>query len=113
MTIMDRFRAPATAAPSYEDAREEVVTAVRNLGLLFGRLPPPAADRPIGDLVTAAYRGGWNACEARLISPDMADAICTALETPAAVLEQLAGESTHHWQVRAVQQVVAYGLAKR
>lgn len=111
MTIMDRFR-QVQPVPSYEDAREEVLTAVRNLGLLFGRHHDDA-DRPIGDLVTAAYRGGWNSCEARLTSPDMADAICTALETPAAVLEQLSGESTHHWQVRAVQQVVAYGLAKR
>lgn len=112
MTIMDRFRLVQRTGPTYADARAEVVARIRNLGLLFGSHPDDAA-RPLGDLVTAAYRGGWNACEARLDSPDMADAIRTALETPAAVLEQHAGESTYHWQVRAVQQVVAYGLAKR
>lgn len=110
---MARLRGPvAELLPSYEDARAEIVAAIRNLGLLFGSHPDDA-DRSIRDLVTAAYCGGWKACEARLDSPDMADAIRTALETPAAVLEQRGGESTYQWQVRAVQQVVAYGLAKR
>lgn len=112
MAIMDRFRPPPAGAPTYAEARAEVIAAIRNLGLLFGSHPDDA-DRSISDLVTAVYSGGWNACESRLDSPDVADAICTALETPAAVLEQNAGESMHHWQVRAVQQVIAYGIPKR
>lgn len=97
---------------TYDDARLEAQKACRNLGLLIGRHESDA-DREVGDLVRDAYVGGWKACETRLDSPDMADAISTAMETPAAVLEQLPGEPQHRWQVRAVQHVVAYGLAKR
>lgn len=63
--------------------------------------------------VVAAYRGGWRACEARIVSADMGAAISTALATPELVLERLANESMHGWQTRAVRQVVAYGLSKR
>lgn len=98
--------------PSYRTAWAEAQLALERLGLLFGRHPKDA-DLPIGDLVVAAYRGGWLACEGRIDSPDMGDAICTALETPELVLEQLPNESEANWRVRAVRQVVAYGLAKR
>lgn len=123
MSALSMFRRAGRAAveaeaaetaevPSYSDARTEVMQAVRNLGLLFGRHPGDAG-LPLSDFVVAAYRGGWRACEKRLDSPDLADAIATALETPAAVLEKLDHESDHRHRIRAVQQVVAYGLAKR
>lgn len=98
--------------PSYSDARTEVMQAVRNLGLLFGRHPGDAG-LPLGDFVVAAYRGGWQACESRIDSPDMAAAISTALASPELVLERLPNESVENWKVRAVRQVVAYGPAKR
>lgn len=102
----------AAVAAAVATSRAEVVQAVRRLGLLFGRHPDDA-ELPLGDFVVAAYRGGWQACEGRMDSPDMADAIATALETPSDVLEQLPNESLERWKVRAVRQVVAYGLAKR
>lgn len=98
--------------PSYEDARAEAFTACRGLGLLFGR----QADGPrqeIGDMVRAAYAGGWNACEFRLASPDIADQIARAMDLPASVIERRPGESDRQFQVRAIQQVIAYGLAHR
>lgn len=98
---------------SYEDARAEAHEAGRRLGLLFGRPRLGSDPMPVGDYVRRAYVGGWTACETRLDSPEMADAIATALETPTAVLEQLPNESDHRHQIRAVRQVVAYGLAKR
>lgn len=109
MAFLARQRA---TGPSYEDARVEAHTACRRLGLLFGRAVEDR-DLSVGDMVTKAYVGGWEACESRLASPDMADAICQALELPSSVLERRPGESDHQLQVRAVQQVVAYGLAKR
>lgn len=98
--------------PSYEDARAEAHTASRRLGLLFGR-PVEDRDLSVGDMVTKAYVGGWEACESRMAAPDMADAIAQAIELPASVLERRPGESDRQFTVRAVQQVVAYGLAKR
>lgn len=107
-----RTRAEGGEIPSYRTAWAEAWLALERLGLLFGRHPQDG-EAPIGDLVVAAYRGGWQACETRLDSPEMSDAISTALATPELVLERLANESMHRWQVRAVRQVVAYGLAKR
>lgn len=106
------YGAPATAGTTYEDGRAEAHTACRRMGLLFGR---PVDDHvmSIGDMVRTAYVGGWEACESRLASPDLADAIAQALTTPATVLERGPGESDQQHQVRAIQQVVAYGLAKR
>lgn len=48
-----------------------------------------------------------------MASPDMADAIAQALDDPKSVFDRNPGESDHQYTVRAVQQVVAYGLAKR
>lgn len=136
MTIMDRFRATratpgervkailgpppdlsSAAGPhwspvsvrqlGYVDAVTESGRVCEGLGL------EPLAPMDAADMTRFVFAGGWQACEKRLAAPDMADAISTALQTPAAVVEQQAGESVHHWQVRAVQQAVAYGLAKR
>jgi hypothetical protein len=98
--------------PSYEDARAEAHTACRRLGLLFGR-PVDSRQLEIGDMVRTAWVGGWEACESRLVSPDMADAIAHAIDLPSAVLEHRPGESDRQLRVRAIQQVIAYGLAKR
>jgi hypothetical protein len=112
-TILERLLGPTpTAEATYEDARAEAFTACRRLGLLFGR----QVDHPqqqLGDMVRTAYVGGWEACESRLDSPDVADAIAQALDLPESVLERRPGESDRQLRVRAIQQVVAYGLAKR
>lgn len=110
---MARLIGPAaTAAETYDDARLEAHSACRRLGLLFGKHEGDKL-RLVGDLVRTAYVGGFRACETRLDSPDLADQIATALHTPAEVLERLPGESDDRHRVRAVQQVVAFGLAKR
>lgn len=103
---------PFAVAAGYEDARAEAHTACRGLGLAFGR-PVDNRQALIGDMVRLAYDGGFEACESRLGSPDMADAIALALDLPQSVLERRPGESDRQFKVRAVQQVVAYGLAKR
>lgn len=110
--MLARKFSPDAAAAGYQDARAEAHTACRRLGLLFGR---PVDDNQLllGDMVLKAYVGGWEACESRLGSPDMADAIALALDLPQSVLERRPGESDRQFKVRAVQQVVAYGLAKR
>jgi hypothetical protein len=107
-----RIWAPGGVAAGYGDARAEALTACRGLGLLFGR-PIDNQHQEIGDMVRTAYDGGYRACESRLDSPEMADAIAHALDLPSSVLERRAGESDHQLQVRAIQQVIAYGLAKR
>lgn len=111
MTLL--FPPTATAFTTYEDARVEAHTACRRLGLLFGRPIDGGLQQQVGDMVRSAYVGGWQACENRLDSPDTADAIAQALDLPESVLERRPGESDRQLKVRAVQQVIAYGLAKR
>lgn len=110
--MLARKYAPDAATAGYQDARVEAHTACRGLGLLFGR-PLDNRQLEIGDMVRTAYAGGFGACESRMASPEIADAIAQALEVPETVLERRSGESDRQFKVRAVQQVVAYGLAKR
>lgn len=101
-------RAPET--PAYVDARTEARTLCRNLGMDVDNEHWDGAE--IGDFIRLAYAQGWQACESRLASPDMADAIAQALNTPASILERKAGEPDLAWTVRTVQLVVAHGVPK-
>lgn len=86
----------------YTDAVAEALKVCERLGIEV--LAPLGA----GDLVRHVYGQGWLACEARLASPDMADLIYRAINTPAEIIE-VGDRSTSH-QVRAVQQIVTYGV---
>lgn len=89
------------------DALTEALQVAERLGLdILAPMDP-------GDLVRFVYAQGWQGCEKRLGATDIADEIDQALREPGRVLERRSGESEHGWQVRAVQQVVAYGMAKR
>jgi hypothetical protein len=71
---------------------------------------PRDVSRDLADAVRYVYAQGWLACEARLASPNMADAIDLAITTPAAVVERRPGQSDHGWTIHAVQQTVAHGV---
>lgn len=92
---------------SAADEREFVIpmSAARIRANLARKFAPAA--------LAAGYDDGWRACESRLASPDMADAIANAIDLPQSVVERRQGESDRQLQVRAIQQVIAYGLAKR
>lgn len=95
----------------YVDARTEARNLCRNLGLDVENEHWDKAS--IGDFVRLAYAQGYVACETRLASPDIADVIAQALDDPGSVLERTStSESVPRWSVRAVQQVVAYGMPR-
>lgn len=103
-------RAPWPVDPRrYEDAVREVLDQVTKLGLDSDLDLPRDVTRDLADAVRYVYAQGWLACESRLAAPNMADAIDLALTTPAAIVEQLSGESLHRWTIRAVQNIVAHG----
>lgn len=95
----------------YVDARTEARNLCRNLGLDVENEHWDKAS--IGDFVRLAYAQGYVACETRLASADVADVIAQAIDDPGSVLERTnTSESVPRWSVRAVQQVVAYGMPK-
>lgn len=109
----DTGHVPAWARPiphlplAYTDAMQEARQMCRNLGLDIGA-GSEASLYDLGSLIRYVYAQGWLACETRLASPNMADAIDLAITTPAAIVEQNAGESIHRWTIRAIQQAVAH-----
>lgn len=93
----------------YTDAVAEALKVCEGLGIKV--LAPLGA----GDLTRFVYSQGWLACEGRRwrinpASTDMADLIHQALNSPGTITEKVVGESTNHHLVRAVQQVVTYGV---
>lgn len=119
MTILDRFlllrseprpaRAPET--PEYVDARVEARDLCVNLGLDVRNAHWDGAS--VADFLRLAYAQGWKACEARIASPDMADAIALAIASPELVIDPLfLGQKPEAHVVRAVQQAVTYGVPK-
>lgn len=110
---LDQSSAPALWSPvtvrrlGYADAVAEAMGVVEALGLdLLG--PLDAAD-----LIRFAYAQGWQAAEKRMGAPDMADQIDLAMRTPDAIVERRPGETPHGHEVRAIQQVVAYGVPNK
>ncbi len=91
----------------YTDAIAEGIGVCQALGV------SPLGPLDAGDLIRFAYAQGWQAAEKRIGAPDVADLIDLALRTPDAMIEKREGETLHGHQVRAVQQVVAYGVPKR
>lgn len=119
MTILDRFlllrseprpaRVPET--PEYIDARAEARDLCMNLGLDVRNAHWDGAS--VADFLRLAYAQGYVACERRLGSPDMADAIALAIESPELVIDPLfLGQKPEAHVVRAVQQAVTYGVPK-
>lgn len=93
----------------YTDAVAEALKVCEGLGITV--LAPLGA----GDLTRFVYSQGWLACEDQRwhinpASTDMADLIHHALNSPGTITEKVVGESTNHHLVRAVQQVVTYGV---
>lgn len=66
----------------------------------------------VQDFMRLAYAGGFKACESRLASRDVADGIAQAIDDPGSIVERDGSEPVPRWSVRAVQQVVAYGVPK-
>lgn len=94
---------------SYRDALLEAEQMCRNLGLDVS----PGSEASlvdVGGLVRFVYGEGWLACESRLASPDMADLIHQAINWPGTITDKRIAESDNQHRVRAVQQVVAYGV---
>lgn len=94
----------------YVDARTEARQLCRNLGLDVDNEHWDGAS--VGDFIRLAYAQGWKACESRIISPDVGDAIALALRTPTAILGGDSGLGMPTMVVRAVQRAVAYGVPK-
>lgn len=102
-------RQPET--PAYIDARQEARDLCRNLGIDVDN--PHWDGAAVGDFLRLAYAEGWKACESRINSPDMADALAVAVSTPGAVVERTPkhqGLVAH--VVAAVQRVVVYGVPR-
>jgi hypothetical protein len=98
--------------PLYVDGRTEAAATCRALGLDVTNEHWDTAG--IADFIRLAYAQGWSACERRLDAPDMADGIYQAIHDPESILpRQNVSETVARWTVRAVQQVVAYGVPKR
>lgn len=106
--VVEREPEPAR----YVDARAEALDVLARLGAE----PPLDQVYPnVADLVRQAYALGWAACEKRLASPDTADAIAVAIETPQRICADpgyITGTSALRWQVTAVQQAAVYGVPK-
>lgn len=93
----------------YTDAVAEALKVCEGLGIKV--LAPLGA----GDLTRFVYSQGWLACEGQRwrinpASTDMADLIHQALNSPDTITEKVVGESVTHHLVRAVQQIVTYGV---
>lgn len=101
-------RAPET--PEYVDARLEARDLCRNLGLDVDNEHWDGAT--VGDFIRLAYAQGWKACESRIISPDVGDAVALALRKPTEILGGDSGLPGPTLVVRAVQRAVAYGVPK-
>lgn len=99
-----------TPPRSYADARTDAVMACRAVGVDLDEQYTP--NLSAADLVMLAFAAGSKAGEARLAAPDIADAIAGAIATPGGILERESGESESRHVVRAVQQVIAYGVPK-
>lgn len=84
----------------HADAIAEALRVMRRLGL------EPHGPLDAGDLVRFVYAQGWLACEARLASADMADAIDDALNHPGHVTDKTSTDTINTWTVRALQQTV-------
>jgi hypothetical protein len=99
---------PPREPQEYIDARTEARRLCSNLGLDVTNQHWDTAG--IGDFVRLAYAGGFQACEFRIGSADMADALAVAVGTPAAVVDRdtRAGMVAHI--VCAVQRVLVYGV---
>lgn len=90
----------------YADAITEAFDQCKRFGMDLE--PNPDPDYDASSLVRHTYGAGWLACESRLASPDMADLIYRAIKDPSSVIEPGSGDIQH--QVRAVQQIVTYGV---
>ena len=105
------IRTPQKPDPlTYADALTEAHAIARSLGLIPGFMPLEQVWSNVADLVRATYAKGWLACESRMDSRDMADAIDGAIRTPSAVVEKLPGESVNRHVIRAIQHAVVYGV---
>lgn len=102
--------APAPPPRSYQDAMYEALDQVHKLGLDGDLAMPSPAQRDPSDVVRYVYGQGWLACETRLACPEMADLIADAIARPADVTPAIPGDRGITHQVRAVQQIVAYGV---
>lgn len=114
VSLTPRGYPPAKPLPEtaeYVDARQEARDLCRNLGLDVDN--PHWDQAAVGDFLRLAYAEGWKACESRINSPDMADALAVAVSTPGAVVERTPKHQcmTGHI-VKAVQRVVVYGVPK-
>lgn len=108
---VDRRLIALSEAAGYIPDRTEARALCRQLGLDVDNEHWDQAG--IADFIRLAFDAGTKANQSRLASPDMADAIYTALKTPAAVLpREPSHEDIEHWTVRAIQQAVAYGVPK-
>lgn len=107
MSIFNRTTIPYVAP----DVRGDLVDAVSKLGV---DLNPDNVDAlTVADLVRLAYREGVRATEKRVMSPDTADAIATAVGDPSKVLQIGSSDAALlHWRVRAIQQAAVYGVPK-
>ena len=103
-------RAPITGAGVTTTLRGEIIEACVKLGVDLNLDYPDALT--VSDLVRLAYREGVRATEQRLMSPDVADAIAVAIETPEKVVDDPGDIRKFSWQVRAVQQAAVYGVPK-
>jgi hypothetical protein len=105
---------PPTPVPEpveYVDARTEARNLCRNLGLDVDNQHWDSAS--VGDFIRYAYAQGWKACESRLSSPDIAEAIAVAIEHPDTVVDPLfSNESVVAHKVRAVQRAAVHGVPK-
>lgn len=102
---------PVPETQEYIDARTEARTLCRNLGLDVDNEHWDGSS--VSDFIRLAYAQGYVACESRIGSPDMADAIALAIESPELVIEPLfLGQKPQAHVVRAVQQAVTYGVPK-
>lgn len=94
--------------------KRQVVDACVKLGVDLNTVHTDALT--IADLVRLAYREGVRATEQRLMSPDVADAIAVAIETPEKVVAEapgyISGTGRLRWQVLAVQQAAVHGVPK-
>lgn len=110
---MSWFRGDSTltAMPTASETVEEAPAAVELPLPPIPSPPVPDAVSMIAEAIDRAYKAGWTASESRLASPDVADGIAQALRDPASIVARFEnGEPVECWTVRAVQQVVAYGV---
>lgn len=110
MSIFNRSTVPFVR----EVVRADVVDACLKLGVDLNDTHVDALT--VADLVRLAYREGVRATEQRLMSPDVADAIAVAIESPEKVVAEdpgyISGTGKLRWQVLAVQQAAVYGVPK-